>query len=154
MPYLIYLPGLLCGLALSAEDVRRRRVPRPWVAAGAAAQLIADCLWAAADNDFFIVMQALLFAALCVGVQCLLAVARPGTLGLGDVTAMVPVGLAVGMRSLTAIIVWWLALGAIGLLLVTAWTRFDPQRNTSYRGKTPFVPAILLSAIVAVSVPL
>ena len=34
MPYLFTLPGLLCGLALSIEDVRHRRVPIAWVAAG------------------------------------------------------------------------------------------------------------------------
>ena len=154
MPYLIYLPGLLCGLALSAEDVRRRRVPRVWVVAGVVAQLIADCIWAAMNNDFFAVVQALLFAVLCAGVQCLLALAKPGALGLGDVTAMLPLGVAVGMRGLFAVLIWWLALGAVGLALVAFWTRFDPQQHTPYRGKTPFVPAIFVAAIIAVCLPL
>ena len=42
MPYLFTLPGLLCGLALSIEDVRCRRVPIAWVAVGALLQLAAD----------------------------------------------------------------------------------------------------------------
>lgn len=154
MPYLIYLPGLLCGLALSAEDVRRRRVPRTWVIAGTAAQLAANCIWATLNNDLFAVLQAILFAVLCTVLQWLLALGKPGALGLGDVTAMLPLGLAVGLRGLFAVLLWWIALGVVGLTLVAFWTRFDPQQHTGYRGKTPFVPAIFTAALIAVSVPL
>ncbi len=154
MPYLIYLPGLLCGLAISIEDVRRRRVPRTWVIAGVAAQLAANCIWAAMNNDIFTVLQALLFAVLCTVLQWLLALGKPGSLGFGDVTAMLPLGLAVGLRGLFAVLIWWIALGVVGLTLVAFWTRFDPQQHTPYRSKTPFVPAITTAALVAVSVPL
>ena len=51
MPYLFTLPGLLCGLALSIEDVRHRRVPIAWVAAGALLQLAADFAYGVVVND-------------------------------------------------------------------------------------------------------
>lgn len=150
MPYLYCLPGLICGIALGAEDVRRRRVPRVWVAAGCGLQLVAVFVWAAVSNDFFVVLQALLFMALCAGVQLLLALAKPGALGLGDVTAMLPLGLAVGAYGLVHVAVWWLAMGVLGVAFVTSWARFDPQRGTPYAGRTPFVPVIVTAAVVAV----
>lgn len=150
MPYLYCLPGLLCGLALAVEDMRRRRVPRVWVAAGCGVQLAADLLWAAMANDFFMLLEALLFTALCFCVQLLLALAKPGALGLGDVTAMLPLGLAVGAYGLVHVAAWWLAMGVLGLAFVAAWTRFDPQRATPYAGRVPFVPVIVAAAVVAV----
>ncbi len=63
MPYLFTLPGLLCGLALSIEDVRHRRVPIAWVAAGALLQLAADFAYGVVVNDLFVLLQALLFTA-------------------------------------------------------------------------------------------
>lgn len=150
MPYLYCLPSLLCGLALAVEDVRRRRVPRAWVAVGCLAQLTADLVWAAIANDFFTVLQALLFAGLCAGVQLLLALARPGALGLGDVTAMLPLGLAVGAYGLLHVVLWWLAMGLLGLAFVPLWTRLDPQRRTPHAGKVPFVPVIVAGALAAV----
>lgn len=150
MPYLYCLPSLICAVALSVEDVRRRRVPRAWVAVFALAQLVADLVWAGMANQFFVVLQALLFAVLCAFVQLLLALARPGALGLGDVTAMLPLGLAVGMYGLESVVTWWVAMSLAGLVWILFWTRLDPQRHTEYRGKTPFVPAIALGAAVAV----
>ncbi|MBW3079999.1 prepilin peptidase [Bifidobacterium saguinibicoloris] len=152
MPYLYCLPGLICGLALAAEDVRRRRVPRTWVAAGCLVQLAADVVWAVMANDFFVVLQAMLFAVLCAGVQLLLALAKPGAVGLGDVTAMLPLGLAVGAYGLFHVVTWWVCLGLLGFLFVALWTRFDPQRHGAYAGKVPFVPVIVVSAVVAVLV--
>ncbi|PLS26484.1 prepilin peptidase [Bifidobacterium parmae] len=150
MPYLYCLPGLICGVALAVEDVRRRRVPRTWVAVGCGSQLAADFAWAAMSNDFFTVLQALLFTVLCAGVQLLLALAKPGALGLGDVTAMLPPGLAVGAYGLIHVAFWWLAMGVLGIVFVALWTRLDPQRGTPCAGKAPFVPVIVVSGVIAV----
>ena len=150
MPYLFCLPSLICAVALSVEDMRRRRVPRAWVACGFGAQLLADVAWAVWSNGFFTVVQALLFAALCAGIQLLLALMKPGSLGLGDVSAMLPLGLAVGAYGLGAVVCWWLAMAAAGWAFVAWWTRFDPQRSGPYRGRTPFVPVIAMSAVAAV----
>ena len=101
MPYLFTLPGLLCGLALSIEDVRHRRVPIAWVAAGALLQLAADFAYGVVVNDLFVLLQALLFTVLCCLIQFALALLVPRSLGFGDVTALIPMGLSVGPVSYT-----------------------------------------------------
>ena len=83
MPYLFTLPGLLCGLALSIEDVRHRRVPIAWVAAGALLQLAADFAYGVVVNDLFVLLQALLFTVLCCLIQFALALLVPRSLGFG-----------------------------------------------------------------------
>ena len=102
MPYLFTLPGLLCGLALSIEDVRHRRVPIAWVAAGALLQLAADFAYGVVVNDLFVLLQALLFTVLCCLIQFALALLVPRSLGFGDVTALIPMGLSVGLFGLVA----------------------------------------------------
>ena len=62
MGYLVALPSLLCGLAISVEDIRCRRVPRLWVAVGCLLQLVALIVAALLGNDLFLVLQ----AALCI----------------------------------------------------------------------------------------
>ena len=138
MPYLFTLPGLLCGLALSIEDVRRRRVPIAWVAVGALLQLAADFAYGVVANDLFVLLQALLFTVLCCLVQFALALIVPKSLGFGDVTALVPMGLAMGV---------------CGIAWIAWWTRFDPQRKSpAYAGKVPYAPVILVGAAVAIVV--
>ena len=100
MGYLVALPSLLCGLAISVEDIRCRRVPRLWVAVGCLLQLVALIVAALLGNDLFLVLQAALFAVLCAAVQCGLALVRPGALGFGDVTVTLLMGLAVGTAGL------------------------------------------------------
>ena len=114
MPYLFTLPGLLCGLALSIEDVRHRRVPIAWVAAGALLQLAADFACGVVVNDLFVLLQALLFTVLCCLIQFALALLVPRSLGFGDVTALIPMGLSVGLFGLLPVVVWWLAMGVAG----------------------------------------
>ena len=150
MPYLFTLPGLLCGLALSIEDVRHRRVPLPWVAAGALVQIAADFGYGVMANDLFALLQALLFTVLCCLIQFALALIVPKSLGFGDVTALIPMGLAVGLLGLWSVVVWWVAMGVAGVVWIAVWTRFDPQRDTAYAGKVPYVPAILTGAVVTV----
>ncbi|WP_033495571.1 prepilin peptidase [Bifidobacterium biavatii] len=149
MPYLAMLPSLLCGLAVSAEDVRRRRVPRAWIAAGCLAQLIADVVYGLAVNSLFVVPQAVLFAMVAAVLQCLLALAKPGALGFGDVTCTLMTGLAVGLFGLDAMIVWWLAMGLLGLVWMAVWIRFDPQSDTPYAGRVPFAPVIVVAGLAA-----
>ena len=110
MPYLFTLPGLLCGLALSIEDVRHRRV-----AAGALLQLAADFAYGVVMNDLFVLLQALLFTVLCCLIQFALALLVPRSLGFGDVTALIPMGLSVGLFGLLPVVVWWLAMGVAGI---------------------------------------
>ena len=140
MPYLFTLPGLLCGLALSIEDVRHRRVP-------------IDFAYGVVVNDLFVLLQALLFTVLCCLIQFALALLAPRSLGFGDVTALIPMGLSVGLFGLLPVVVWWLAMGVAGITWIALWTRFDPQRTSpAHAGKVPYVPVILAGAIVAVAV--
>ena len=71
MTYLAYLPSLICGIAVSVEDIRRRRVPRLWIAIGCLTQLVAVIIVAVMANTMFLLVQAPLFAVLS-------AVRRPG----------------------------------------------------------------------------
>ncbi len=151
MWYLICLPSLLCGLALSVEDVRARRIPRPWIAAGCTVQIVTNIVYAVSVNSLYLVLQALLFAALSAVLQCALALIKPGALGFGDVTSTLLIGLAVGMFGLDAIIVWWLAMALGGLAWIALWILIDPQRNTKYAGKTPFAPAIVVAGAIGVA---
>ena len=82
--------------------------------------------------------------------QAGLAMAKPGSMGFGDVTCTLAMGLAVGMAGLTAVVVWWLAMGLLGLAWMALWLRFDPQRRSDHAGKVPFAPAIVCAAVVAV----
>ena len=96
-------------------------------------------------NDLFVLLQALLFTVLCCLIQFALALLVPRSLGFGDVTALIPMGLPV--------VVWWLAMGVAGITWIALWTRFDPQRTSpTHAGKVPYVPVILAGAIVAVVV--
>ena len=102
MWYMICLPSLLCGLAISVEDIRSRRIPRAWIATGCTAQIIVNLIYALSINTLYLALQAILFAVLSAVLQCALALVKPGSLGFGDVTATLLMGLAVGMFGLFA----------------------------------------------------
>ena len=69
MTYLAYLPSLICGIAVSVEDIRRRRVPRLWIAIGCLTQLVAVIIVAVMANTMFLLVQAPLFAVLSAVLQ-------------------------------------------------------------------------------------
>lgn len=151
MPYLFCIPGLLCGLALAIEDIRCRRIPLRWVIAGSVLELIAVIACGVMDNDLFVIVQAILFAALCSMVQLALAMAVPRAMGMGDVTAMLPMGLSLGLLGLIPVVTWWLAMGITGLGWIAMWTHWDPQRHTVYAGKVPYAPVIVVGALIAIA---
>lgn len=149
MWYMICLPSLLCGMAVSVEDIRARRIPRMWIAVGCLAQVIVDITYALSVNSLFLALQALLFAALSAVLQCALALIKPGALGFGDVTTTLLIGLAVGMFGLFPVVFWWFAISVLGLLWLAIWTRFDPQKHTRFAGKTPFAPTIVVAGAIS-----
>jgi len=152
MWYMICLPSLLCGLAISVEDIRSRRIPRAWIATGCTAQIIVNLIYALSINTLYLALQAILFAVLSAVLQCALALVKPGSLGFGDVTATLLMGLAVGMFGLFAVVFWWLAIGVVGLLWLVLRTRFDPQKHTAYAGKTPFAPALVAAGAIGIAI--
>lgn len=115
-------------------------------------QIIVNLIYTLYANTLFLALQALLFAALSAALQCALALVEPGSLGFGDVTTTLLMGLAVGMFGLFAVVSWWLAIGVVGLCWITLWTRFDPQKHTSYAGRTPFAPAIVATGAIGIAV--
>ena len=139
MWYMICLPSLLCGMAVSVEDIRARRIPRMWIAVGCLAQVIVDIAYALSVNSLFLALQALLFAALSAVLQCALALIKPGALGFGDVFGLFPV------------VFWWFAISVLGLLWLAIWTRFDPQKHTRFAGKTPFAPTIVVAGAISIA---
>ena len=151
MWYMICLPSLLCGMAVSVEDIRARRIPRMWIAVGCLAQVIVDITYALSVNSLFLALQALLFAALSAVLQCALALIKPGALGFGDVTTTLLIGLAVGMFGLFPVVFWWFAISVLGLLWLAIWTRSDPQKHTRFAGKTPFAPTIVVAGAISIA---
>ncbi|WP_163226851.1 hypothetical protein [Bifidobacterium choloepi] len=160
-------PSLLCGLAVAASDIRRRLVPRRWIAAGVACQLIVLLVVALADTpagttettaigvaegDASGVTGTILATVLvpaCWGVaagllQWMLALARPGALGFGDVTASAMCGVAVGVFGAVVFARWWLLMGLLGLACLATWHRVARSPGM------PFVPVIVLSAVLSV----
>ena len=115
-------------------------------------QIIVNLIYALYANALFLALQALLFAALSAALQCALALVKPGSLGFGDVTTTLLMGLAVGMCGLFAVVSWWLAVGVVGLCWIALWTRFDPQKHTSYACRTPFAPAIVATGAIGIAV--
>ena len=56
MWYMICLPSLLCGLAISVEDIRSRRIPRAWIATGCTAQIIVNLIYALSINTLYLAL--------------------------------------------------------------------------------------------------
>ena len=67
-------------------------------------------------------------------------------------TVTLLMGLAVGTAGLWGVVVWWLAMGVLGLVWMLLWRRFDWQGDTPYAGKVPFAPVIVVAATVALGV--
>ncbi|KAB8293576.1 peptidase A24 [Bifidobacterium avesanii] len=144
MSCLVLLPSLLCGAAVCVSDVRSRRVPRAWIAAGWLAQLLALVVWAVVANQLFTVMIAVVISVGAALLQLLLGLIVPGSLGFGDVTATFMVGLAVGAVGWLAVLYWWLGMGALGLATIAVGRRMGIR-------DVPFAPAIVVAGIVAVA---
>ncbi|WEV74707.1 peptidase A24 [Bifidobacterium sp. ESL0798] len=146
MAYIAALPSLICGLALALEDIRRFHVPRAWVALGVLIQLAVFLALSIVEHNPAKTLLPLGYAALSAAIQYLLSRLKPGALGFGDVTASFLAGLTVGSFGLMPYLYWWLLMGALGLLWILLW----PKLAKSSSPKAPFVPVIVLAAIIAV----
>lgn len=147
MAYLLTLPGFIFGLYLAWTDLRRRRVPRRAVLLGLLVQALTITVFCLARNDVSILIGSVLICLACTGIQCLLALVRPGALGLGDVNATALLALTLGPLGWTTILVWWLMMGVLGLGGM-AIRRIGKGRGTQSE-TLAYVPVILLAALVA-----
>lgn len=118
MSLLPLLPSLIAGLAVSASDLRSRRVPLAWVCAGIGAQIVTLMVCCARSADWSALVAAVGLGTLSALVQLSLALIRPGALGFGDVTATALIGVAIGSLGPVATAMWWLAMGSLGLALM------------------------------------
>lgn len=151
MSYFYYLPSLLCGIALSISDIMTRRIPRLWVALGLAFQLVTIFLWDIQHPRVYMLSASCIGALLAAGLQYMLALVRPGALGLGDVTACALAGSAVGTRGIDAFVLWWILMGCLGLVELIVW-RILIRAHPTWDKRMPFVPVIILAAIISVRI--
>ena len=128
---------------MSYTDIRERRVPRRWIAAGYLIQLLALLIWCALNNQLFTVMIAVVISIGAAILQLLLGLIKPGALGFGDVTITLVIGLAVGSLGWMAVLYWWLAMGVIGMAAIVVNTRIRRKDDV------PFAPVIVISGILA-----
>lgn len=144
MPYLLLMPCLICCLALSIEDLRSRRIPRAWVGAGVALQLIVFICWCAFNGVWGTLLTAVTLAVVCALLQLAISLARPGALGLGDVSCTLLAGLAVAFFGPDAILVWWCLMGILGVTAIALFARAGAS--------IAFAPVISISAVGAIFV--
>ncbi|MCT6811096.1 MAG: prepilin peptidase [Bifidobacterium sp.] len=151
MVYLIPAPGLLTALLLALIDIRSRRVPRLLVLLGLVLQTVTLLVFSLIQARPIMLAQCLLLTMACAGLQLLLALVRPGALGLGDVTATGLVALSLSVLGWTTILVWWLMMGLLGLVaLALVWLarrRGSPRTDSPLT--LPYVPVILAAAVMA-----
>ena len=152
MVYLIPAPGLLTALLLALIDIRSRRVPRLLVLLGLVLQTVTLLVFSLFQAQPMLLVQCLLLTLASAGLQLLLALIRPGALGLGDVTATGLVALSLSVLGWATILVWWVMMGLLGLIaLALAW--LARRRSGPARPNNPlslaYVPVILVAAAVA-----
>ena len=151
MVYLIPAPGLLTALLLALIDIRSRRVPRLLVLLGLVLQTVTLLVFSLIRAQPMLLVQCLLLTLASAGLQLMLALIRPGALGLGDVTATGLVALSLSALGWATILVWWAMMGLLGLVaLALAWLA---RRRGPVRTHNPlslaYVPVILAAAVVA-----
>ena len=151
MVYLIPVPGLLTALLLALIDIRSRRVPRLLVIFGLMLQTVTLLVFSVIRAQPILLVQCLLLTLASAGLQLLLALVRPGALGLGDVTATGLIALSLSVLGWTTILIWWFMMGLLGLIaLALLWLA---RRRESARTSSPltlaYVPVILAGAVAA-----
>ena len=154
MVYLIPVPGLLTALLLALIDIRSRRVPRLLVIFGLMLQTVTLLVFSVIRAQPILLVQCLLLTLASAGLQLLLALVRPGALGLGDVTATGLIALSLSVLGWTTILIWWFMMGLLGLIaLALLWLA---RRRASARTSIPltlaYVPVILAGAVAALIV--
>jgi leader peptidase (prepilin peptidase)/N-methyltransferase len=161
MHYLSLFPSLIAALYLSVHDVRTRTVPRRAVLLALATQTVVFAgliSWRTAfplhsleiptDWTWTHLAVALLLALVCGLIQLTLALIRPGSLGMGDVTATVLLTAGISMYGgFLGVCLWWLMLGICGCasLALTA-ARKAPRRA---EWTIAFVPVLATATLLA-----
>ena len=138
------LPTFIALLVLTYTDIRSRTVPRAIVGLGLLAQGMCFLSLAITAGVWQYLILALISAAVCTTIQYLLALLRPGALGLGDVTTTALITFALGPYGILPLIIWWCASGCCGLLLLAAM-------HIRQQDCIPYVPAMACGFVIAVA---
>lgn len=141
------LPGFIFTLYLAWTDIRTRFVPRSIVLLGFLVQGLTLVVYSLSGHGIAPLVTAVVLCLGSTGIQFFLALARPGALGLGDVTATSLMAFTIGPLGWTTTLVWWLLMGVFGLGSL-AVGRIGKDRGK--RADTlAFVPVILVAAAIA-----
>lgn len=163
MNALVCLPSLLCGIWLSALDVKSRRVPRRIVAVGIVLQCTCFLIACVGLGCWEQLGCAIGCALVATSMQLLLALIRPGALGFGDVTTCMLVTFATGWFGWMALAWWWLVMSVIGVAWTGIWSAISSSisrrsvQDSAYIETTsatstgvPFVPVLVSAGVLAV----
>jgi leader peptidase (prepilin peptidase) / N-methyltransferase len=139
---------VVCGLPLSIIDIRVRRLPNALTAACAAGIAVLLAAAAAVDGRWPDLARATAGAAITCAFFALLALARPGSAGLGDAK----LGLSTGALAawfgweflLTSMFTAFVLAACYGLGLLIA------GRASARRGSVPFGPFLLAGCLTVV----
>jgi len=145
LPAYLYLAAV--AVALAVIDLRVWRLPDAIVlpSYGVGAVLLGAA--AIARTDWWAAGRGLIAMAVLFGVYLLIALARPGGMGLGDVKLAGLLGLYLGFLGWSPL---WVGAFAGFLLGGLAGAALLLTRRTDRRGAIPFGPFMLAGALVAV----
>ena len=144
---------------MSIPDVRSRVIPRILSAAGILLQcvsFIVEWIVIPTSRVHSMILTALLICFVCTVVQLFLTLVKPGSLGMGDVTATVLLTLGIGRFGWTCALLLWLfsgLLGLLGLLILNIINKVYKEKGAS-RSKSsqslPFAPFLTIAAFLAI----
>ena len=145
------LPGYLfftaAGIALAAIDLDVHRLPNAIVYSCYLALAVGFGTAAAIEGSAQPLVRAAIGAVALFGLYLVIALARPGGMGLGDVKLAGAIGAALGFLSYPALVVGAFAAFVLGGLAAVAMTA---RRGATRRTALPFGPAMVGGALLAV----
>lgn len=144
MEDLILIPTFLALLVVTYTDIRYRRVPRIVIGAGLGTQSVCLIVLSTITQYWDNLIMSIVFMLVCTAIQYILALIRPGALGLGDVTATALITFALGWLGLIPVLLWWLYCGICGLIQLAV-------AHIRHHTSIPFVPAMTLSFCASVA---
>lgn len=150
-PLLLVLPMVPVGVALAVADARTHLLPRPLLlGATALGAVLAGVVWLA-DGDSDALLRAGIGLLAARTVFWLLWLVRASGMGFGDVRLAALLGLVLGHRGWTALVVGlWVGVTAFSVVgLVRAGLRRD---RTVLRQPAPLGPFLLGGAVVGLLV--
>jgi len=135
------------GVALAAIDIAVQRLPDRLVLPALPALTIALAAAAAIGHDYGALVRALLGGVVMAAGYLLLALARPGQLGGGDIKLAALAGLALGWLGWHTLLIG----GSLGFVLSAVFSlALLAARRITLRSAIPFGPFLVGGALIAI----